>query len=473
MIHNTSTHNGRGTETIQDPLLQGDVEDGVVSDGKQGEERGASIFSSVLNLANTILGSGCLAMPYVCRTTGIGTFLILLFGVGYVSSIALNMLIDVTAALKLPKARYPAIGRVTCGRAGTVAAQWSVVLQQIGACTAYVVIVADVLQPVLLQFACGGTMKSAWCGAVPMQVIVVVCIIFPLCLLKTMKALVYASVASMGCIFCLIGYVTFLGIFTIADPSKRSIFLTPDNLKTVGEVTWFKSVSAVELLSCFPIIAFAFLCHQNVFPIYRELHQPSPKRMTKVTASAILTAITAYSFVGIGGYLVFLEHTNQDLLKSFGVAIGSGSDAVFLVLVDILRVGFGISIILSYPLIIWEAREGIMEMIGWNHNTITEKKRIFLNAVIIGATATLGINIPSITSVLGVVGSTCSPTMMFILPPLFYYRAVVQGVGTEEGLKDSRGCGRGKCVSLTMLTFGVIMVPVALGATIYGLVHPS
>ena len=34
-----------------------------------------------------------------------------------------------------------------------------------------------------------------------------------------------------------------------------------------------------QILSALPILAFAFLCHQNSFPIYKELINPNPERM--------------------------------------------------------------------------------------------------------------------------------------------------------------------------------------------------
>ena len=83
-----------------------------------------------------------------------------------------------------------------------------------------------------------------------------------------------------------------------------------------------------------------------------------------------------------------------------------------------VRVGFGISFVLSYTIIIFEARHNV-DLLVHGHIPYSFRRYLKLNIVLVSLTATVGILAPNIDVVLGLVGSTCSPMMMFVLPALF------------------------------------------------------
>ena len=60
--------------------------------GAAAEEAKSSVFGSVMNLSNTILGAGALAMPFACAQTGIALFVVLLLSVAAGAHAALRML---------------------------------------------------------------------------------------------------------------------------------------------------------------------------------------------------------------------------------------------------------------------------------------------------------------------------------------------------------------------------------------------
>jgi hypothetical protein len=133
----------------------------------------------------------------------------------------------------------------------------------------------------------------------------------------------------------------------------------------------------------------------------------------------------------------------------------------------ILYSGYAVSVVLSYPLIIWEAREGVHELCmqslrclkkrGGAGQTGTPREqllpetaagddavvpaaedevhgssdcpkfctpvvqRVCLNVCIISLTAALGIFGSNVGCVIGYVGSTCSPMMVYVLPVRFCF----------------------------------------------------
>jgi len=70
-----------------------------------------------------------------------------------------------------------------------------------------------------------------------------------------------------------------------------------------GAVVPFGSLSSS--VRALPIFVFSFTCHQNVVSISNELDRPTPRRVLKLVASAIVIAAAAYLMIAGSGYSTF------------------------------------------------------------------------------------------------------------------------------------------------------------------------
>jgi len=61
-----------------------------------------------------------------------------------------------------------------------------------------------------------------------------------------------------------------------------------------------------------PIFIFGFTCQQNVLSCYRELYDPTLRRMTKVITRQIFFSSSIYIMVGVFGYLTFGNNFPDD-----------------------------------------------------------------------------------------------------------------------------------------------------------------
>ena len=113
-----------------------------------------------------------------------------------------------------------------------------------------------------------------------------------------------------------------------------------------------------------------------------------------------------------------------------------------------VRCGFGLSFVLSYPVIIFEARANI-DLLLFGAVPYDFWRSFKLNVALVGITTLVGILAPTIDVVLGLVGSTCSPTMMFVLPALFGLKA-----------DDRPWTSPDKRPALGLLIFGCALIPV-------------
>ena len=182
----------------------------------------AGISSSVFNLANTILGSGTLSMPFACLVCGMGVFGLLMATAALMAHYSIVILMKTVDHLGVSESEhlgYPLLGLKAYGHRGKLMASWSVTLQQIGACIGYIVIIGDVFSPVL-----GDLMQSQLiCDRWPLQLGIIVCIIFPLCMLRTMDSLKYTSLAALMFVIMFAFVVFGNGVYVVANPEEREV----------------------------------------------------------------------------------------------------------------------------------------------------------------------------------------------------------------------------------------------------------
>ena len=90
-------------------------------------------------------------------------------------------------------------------------------------------------------------------------------IVIPLSFLRRLDSLKYTSIIALVSI----AYLVVLVVYH---------FGAGDTLSQRGEVNWFKWKGPVETLASFPVIVFAYTCHQNVchqYSTYTEYEGPS------------------------------------------------------------------------------------------------------------------------------------------------------------------------------------------------------
>ena len=181
-----------------------------------------------------------------------------------------------------------------------------------------------------------------------------------------------------------------------------------------------------------------------------------------VSSRSMFVVCCSYMLTGVFGYLTFLSYTEDDLLKNFKVR---GTYISFVM--NIVRVGFGISMILSFPLMIWEARHNL-DVLLFTSSESSNKTRtkysfrrfMVLNVLLLSIQTTVAILAPGIGPVIEFIGSTCSPLMMYILPALFVLKSSGNANSTVTGYKS--WLKREYAGELLLLLIGVILIPLCM-----------
>ncbi|XP_064515514.1 solute carrier family 38 member 6 isoform X5 [Pseudopipra pipra] len=265
--------------------------------------RGSSFAFSVFNLMNAIMGSGILGLSYAMANTGIMGFSVLLLIVASLASYSVFLLLSMctqTAATS-----YEDLGLFAFGSAGKVLVATTIIIQNIGAMSSYLLIVKSELPGAVAGFLSGAESGSWYLDGRLLLLITSVCIVFPLALLPKIGFLGYTSSLSFF----------FTVYFTLVVMIKKWSIPCPLPLSSAIEALQVSNSTgdckaklfhlSKESAYAIPTMAFSFLCHTSVLPIYCELQSPSKSRMQNVTVTGIGLSFLIYFISALFGYLTF------------------------------------------------------------------------------------------------------------------------------------------------------------------------
>uniref|UniRef100_A0A0B8RX28 Sodium-coupled neutral amino acid transporter 1-like n=1 Tax=Philothamnus irregularis TaxID=1899461 RepID=A0A0B8RX28_9SAUR len=411
-----------------------------------------SLGMSVFNLSNAIMGSGILGLAFALANTGIVLFMLLLISVTLLSIYSINLLL--ACAKETGCMVYEKLGEQVFGTPGKIIVFGSTSLQNTGAMLSYLFIVKNEL-PAAIKFLMGeGDTFVAWYvdGRV-LVVAVTFLIILPLCLLKNLGYLGYTSGFSLTCmVFFLI--VVIYKKFQLSCPflDRNATDATFSNFSFGTEAckpkyVTFNSKSVYAL----PTIAFAFVCHPSVLPIYSELKDHSQKRMQMVTKISFFAMFVMYFLTAIFGYLTFYESVQSDLLHKY-----QNKDDI---LVLTVRVAVIVAVILTVPVLFFTVRSSIFELAKKTKFHLCQ--HIVVTLILLMIINLLVIFIPSMKDIFGVVGTTSANMLIFILPSSLYLK-----ITHQDGSKLIQ-----RIWASLFLALGILFSMVSIPLVIYDWVH--
>ncbi|XP_012512987.1 PREDICTED: sodium-coupled neutral amino acid transporter 3 [Propithecus coquereli] len=390
-----------------------------------------SFGMSVFNLSNAIMGSGILGLAYAMANTGIILFLFLLTAVALVSSYSIHLLLKSSGIVGIRA--YEQLGYRAFGTPGKLAAALAIMLQNIGAMSSYLYIIKSELPLVIQTFLNLEEKSSDWyMNGNYLVILVSVIIILPLALMRQLGYLGYSSGFSLSCmVFFLIAviYKKFhvpcplppnLANIT-ANSSHVEVFEEKVQLQVETDTAAFCTPSYFVLNSqtayTIPIMAFAFVCHPEVLPIYTELKDPSKRKMQHIANLSITVMYIMYFLAALFGYLTFYDGVESELLHTYNKV-----DA-FDVLILCVRVAVLTAVTLTVPIVLFPVRRAIQQMLFQNQE-FSWLRHIIIAICLLACINLLVIFAPNILGIFGVIGATSAPCLIFIFPAIFYFRIV-------------------------------------------------
>ncbi|KAM5341033.1 solute carrier family 38 member 6 isoform 2-T2 [Glossophaga mutica] len=374
---------------------------------------GISYGFSVLNLVNAIMGSGILGLAYVMAHSGIFGFSFMLLIVALLASFSVHLLLSM--CIQTAVTSYEDLGLFAFGLPGKVVVAGTIIIQNVGAMSSYLLIIKTELPTAVSEFLPGDYSGSWYLDGKTLLIIICVVIVFPLALLPKIGFLGYTSSLSLF----------FMVFFALVIVIKKWSIPCPLTLNCMEQYFQISNATddckpklfhfSKESVYALPATAISFLCHTLILPIYCELQSPSKKRMQNVTNTAIALSFLIYFISALFGYLTFYDKVASDVLQDYSKYLPH--DAV----VRTVRLCFLCAVLLTVPLIHFPARKALMMMFfsnfsfSWIHHFLIT---LALNIIIV----LCAIYVPDIRNVFGVVGSSTSTCLTFVFPGLFYLK---------------------------------------------------
>ncbi|XP_032370296.1 sodium-coupled neutral amino acid transporter 3 isoform X1 [Etheostoma spectabile] len=384
-----------------------------------------SFGMSVFNLGNAIMGSGILGLAYAMANTGVVLFLVLLTVVAVLSSYSIHLLLKSSGIVGIRA--YEQLGYRAFGTPGKMAAGIAITLQNIGAMSSYLYIVKYEFPLVIQAFLRVDYPAGEWyLNGNYLVIIVSISVILPLALMKQLGYLGYTSGFSLSCmVFFLISVI--YKKFNTPCPFAEYAFNSTTSWRNVSamdpggepdpacipKMANLNSQTAYTI----PILAFAFVCHPEVLPIYTELRNPNKKKMQHVANISIAVMYGMYFLAALFGYLTFYGEVEAELLHTYS-RIDPYDTLILCVRVAVLT-----AVTLTVPIVLFPVRRAIQQMMFPN-KTFNWPRHIAIAAVLLTFINLLVIFAPNILGIFGIIGATSAPCLIFIFPAVFYIRIV-------------------------------------------------
>ncbi|XP_048831412.1 probable sodium-coupled neutral amino acid transporter 6 [Brienomyrus brachyistius] len=414
---------------------------------------GASFGSSVFNLMNAIMGSGILGLAYAMAHTGILGFCILLVFVSSLASYSIHLLLKMCDQTRLSS--YEDLGFCAFQKPGRVLVAATILIQNVGAMSSYLFIIKSEVPAAVTGFLTPGTTDHAWYldGRV-LLLLVTLFVVLPLALLPKIGFLGYTS----GLAFFLMVFFAIVVVikkWSIPCPLPWNETLSSSQFSNSSASDCVPKLVVISSKSAYavPTLAFSFLCHTAVLPIYSELRRPTKKRMQNVANVGISLSLLVYLISALFGYLTFYEHVESELLLGYSTFLPRDA------LIMSVRLGVLLAVLLTVPLIHFPTRKAL-RMLILGEQAFSWLSHVLLTILLLALVLLLAVFVPDIRNVFGVVGSTTSTCLLFVYPGLFYLRI------STEPLKSLQSIGALLLVIVGMLvgvlSFSIIVVTWAL-----------
>eukprot|EP00033_Pygsuia_biforma_P001807 GCRY01002020.1.p1 GENE.GCRY01002020.1~~GCRY01002020.1.p1 ORF type:complete len:463 (-),score=103.24 GCRY01002020.1:764-2152(-) len=438
----------------------------------------ASIASCIFAVCNTMVGGGTVTLPYAFRSAGLIPSIILLFIVGALSRLTIQLL-----AVMIEKtgiASYDRLGHRSFPKYGSAGVQAVELVNTLGCLSSYLVIMTDQAEGLLDNAGVkDGILHQRW------FILVVLILIFalPLSMLRNLDSLRYSNFFSLACLL----YTGFLVAIRGVEDVEHHHACSPKLFK------W-----DLGIFAAFPIIALSFTCQINVCQVYRELKNRSPARMSIVSTLSVLTCLCFYLFLGIFGYVQHCGATPGDILKEY-----PADDRM----VQIARLALLISFGFTYPLLCAPCRHAVFSVTssmfssdskkvkqpapsenthlvnadtadyaatkarvplelddddeGSHTHLLPYRLHIIITLCIIAVSFLVALAVPNVENIFDLMGAMTAASLAFVMPSLFYLQ-IVPGHNTRS--------------TKVLFVFGVFAVVACTSAISYNLIttgHPN
>lgn len=382
---------------------------------------GATVSGAVFNVSTSMIGAGIMSIPATFKVLGIVP--------GFAVILMVAFLVDVTVEFLLrytntgSSETYGELMAESFGRVGSVGLQVCVVVTNLGALIIYLIIIGDVL----CGSQSGGSLHLGilqqffgiqwWNSRACTLFVVVLFVMFPLLLLRSIESLKHASAVSIILAVVFVVICSVMAIYALFQGKTQRLKFFPDF-----------STGFLDLFTTIPVFATGFGCHVNVHPVRAELNRPS--QMSSAVKISLVLCVIIYFAVGFFGYLLFGDTIMSDMLVNFDQNSYSTLGSVLNVIV---RLSYSIHLMLVFPVMNFSLRVNVDELLFPKKPSLANDtfRFVSITCILLSFIYVAAIAIPDIWYFFQFMGTTTVMCLMFIFPSAIILRDV-HGISTRR-----------------------------------------
>ncbi|KAF7244008.1 Sodium-coupled neutral amino acid transporter 3 [Varanus komodoensis] len=143
----------------------------------------------------------------------------------------------------------------------------------------------------------------------------------------------------------------------------------------------------------------------------------SKRRMQNVANVSILAMFCMYLLTAVFGYLTFYENVEAEMLHTY-INVDPLDKLILCVRLAVL-----LAVTLTVPVVLFPIRRAIHQLL-FHKKDFSWPRHVTIACCLLVTVNLLVIFVPNIKDIFGVIGATSAPSLIFILPSVFYIRIV-------------------------------------------------
>ena len=376
-----------------------------------------ALRGSIFSLSILSLGIGSLAIPQKIGVMGIILSPIFIILSGLANLWSLRILGNMSLKYNLKK--YEQVIKHLFGNKMSIFVGVIMIINQTGVIILYQVILYKLLGGIINELGNYGypnvedfAEKSFWNK---FWVRLLVCygmtilILFPLCQLKDVSKMRYASTFGMISLFILIF------IIVVECP----FFIKENIVKKKQPLNYYDILSGLrgnmKLLQSIVTLFYAYACHVGAFPVFESLHKPTRKRINKLLNRAITIDIVCYLIIGAAGYLSQPLNTpdliiERDKIFSSDWLMTLGNFFFMFTLIAKICVNYNAQ------------RSSILILLGYKSNDFPNSVNYIITSIVLIITTLVAVSFQSISDYISLIGSFCTVVICFFVPGMIFIK---------------------------------------------------
>ena len=412
-----------------------------------------SLRGSIFGLSSMCLEAGALVLAIRCKQFGLINFLLALSLGGLCAYWTLYMMIK--AGKTTQERDYSKVVKVILGKKAGIYVDCNITIYLLGAVISFQVIIYQIIGSIYYdirkiinkdytkQYETFEKFKEEyWRKELKIKFPImfgVAALVFPLCLLKDVSKMRFASlIGVLALIYSII-------VILIESP----FYLKKNNWDLINQMNWFDIRKAFSIDDGIPFfggvatVFYIYSCHAGAFPVFKTLKNNTTRRIKKVFRRSILLDIMVYTLVAAASFITCPLDPPELILYRENL---KGFDPDYFII--IAKIGIIFNLFFSTPANYAGLRISLFELLFGNSN-ITTTKNIIVTLVIFSIVVLTGALYDEILEYIELLGGFCSVIYCFFIPGLIYVKS-----------NDLP-----KTAIINILTFSVLVILLIIGYT--------